>query len=81
MGRETALWTLAAACFLGISLSAQATLRDPAAGATIFTAIQEELGLRLEATKGPVQVVVSRRSPVKSYRAPVGQVCMAKGYR
>jgi len=31
---------------------------DPAAGATIFTAIQEELGLRLESTKGPVDVVI-----------------------
>jgi uncharacterized protein (TIGR03435 family) len=31
---------------------------DPAAGATIFTAIQEELGLRLESTKGPVTVIV-----------------------
>src|SRR5262249_31296153 len=31
---------------------------DPAAGATIFTAIQEELGLRLESTKGPVQVLI-----------------------
>jgi len=31
---------------------------DPAAGATIFTAIQEELGLRLESTKGPVEVLI-----------------------
>jgi uncharacterized protein (TIGR03435 family) len=37
---------------------AEGTAPQPDAGPSIFTAIQEQLGLKLESTKGPVQVLI-----------------------
>jgi uncharacterized protein (TIGR03435 family) len=38
--------------------STPAPAADPAAPPSIFAAIQEQLGLKLESTKGPVEVLV-----------------------
>jgi uncharacterized protein (TIGR03435 family) len=40
--------------------AAGVTLPDPSA-VSIFTAVQEQLGLRLEATRGPVESIVIER--------------------
>lgn len=42
---------------LGLAPDAPATASDPT-GPTIFTAIQEQLGLKLEPAKGPVEFLV-----------------------
>jgi uncharacterized protein (TIGR03435 family) len=38
--------------------AADASAPPPDTGPSIFTAIQEQLGLKLESSKGPVQVLV-----------------------
>jgi uncharacterized protein (TIGR03435 family) len=42
----------------GASLGTEGTASPPDSGPSIFTAIQEQLGLKLESTRGPVQVLV-----------------------
>ncbi len=42
----------------GMDGGTESTAPPPDSGPSIFTAIQEELGLKLESTKGPVQVLV-----------------------
>jgi uncharacterized protein (TIGR03435 family) len=39
----------------------ESSVPEPSAGPSLFTAIQQQLGLRLEATKGPVEVLVIDR--------------------
>jgi uncharacterized protein (TIGR03435 family) len=41
-----------------INSGTEGTAPPPDSGPSIFTAIQEQLGLKLESTKGPVQVLV-----------------------
>jgi bla regulator protein blaR1 len=52
-------WTPdAGPCAASISASTPQAATDPGDGPSIFTAIQEQLGLRLESTKGPVETLV-----------------------
>jgi uncharacterized protein (TIGR03435 family) len=43
---------------LGPQLGADANAADSSGPPSIFTALQEQLGLKLESTKGPVDVLV-----------------------
>jgi bla regulator protein blaR1 len=52
------LWTPDESQFRGLGVNVQAPKDDPAAPPDLFTAIQEQAGLRLEATRAPVDVIV-----------------------
>ena len=46
-----------------------AAANDPAAGPSLFTALQEQLGLRLESTRAPVETIIvdqAQRTPVEN---------------
>ena len=57
----TLTWTPDDSQFRGLGVRVPAPSNDPNAPAGLFTAVQEQLGLRLESTKAPVEVLVIDR--------------------
>jgi uncharacterized protein (TIGR03435 family) len=57
----TLRWTPDDSQFRGMGVRVPAPVDDPNAPPGLFTAIQEQLGLRLESTNAPVEVLVITR--------------------
>ena len=57
----TLTWTPDESQFAGMGARVPPPTGDPAAPPGLFTAIQEQLGLRLESTKAPAEVLVIDR--------------------
>ena len=58
----TLLWTPDQSQFGGLGVRVPAATDDPNAPPGLFTAIQEQLGLKLDSTKAPVEVIVVDRA-------------------